>query len=68
VKRCKPGQDRRFDLPSTGVETIQAMAESGVSVLVVEAEKSISFDRQQMIDLADGHGISIVAMDEAEFQ
>ncbi len=68
VKLCKPGQDQRFDLPSTGVETIQAMAESGISVLVIEAEKSISFDRQQMIDLADGHGISIVAMDEAEFQ
>lgn len=68
VKLCKPGQDRRFDLPSTGVETIQAMVDSGVSVLVLEAERSISFDREQMTALADEHGIAIVAMAEDEFQ
>ena len=68
VKLCKPIQDRRFDLPTTGAETIEIMAESGLSVLALEAGKTISFDRERMIALADEHGISIVAMDEAEFK
>jgi DUF1009 family protein len=44
------------------------MVDSGVSVLVLEAERSISFDREQMTALADEHGIAIVAMAEDEFQ
>lgn len=60
VKRCKPSQDLRFDLPSTGCQTIQTMHESGVRVLVLEAEKSLSFDREKMIELADQYNISIV--------
>ena len=66
VKLAKPQQDLRFDLPASGVETIRAMAESGVDVLVLEARKSLSFDRTQMIRMADEMGISIVAMDETE--
>jgi len=62
VKRAKPLQDLRFDLPSSGIETIRAMAASGADVLVLEAEKSLSFDRQEMIDVANRQGISIVAM------
>ncbi|MBF0203281.1 MAG: UDP-2,3-diacylglucosamine diphosphatase LpxI [Desulfamplus sp.] len=67
VKCCKPQQDLRFDLPSTGVETIRTMAEYGASVLVLEAEKSISFDREKMVILADTHGISINAMSDDDF-
>ncbi|OGX00589.1 MAG: hypothetical protein A3K11_07050, partial [Nitrospirae bacterium RIFCSPLOWO2_12_FULL_63_8] len=33
VKRFKPQQDRRFDLPAVGPGTIQAMIESGAAVL-----------------------------------
>lgn len=68
VKLSKPKQDLRFDLPSSGIETIQIMSDSGVSVLVLEAEKSISFDRAGMIDLADKLGIAIVAMQEKEME
>lgn len=66
VKLAKPQQDLRFDLPASGLETIRAMAESGVDVLVLEAQKSLSFDRTDMVRLADEKGISIVAMDETE--
>ncbi len=62
IKRSKPGQDTRFDLPSSGLGTIQTMAKSGARVLVLEAGKSITFDREQMITLANLHGISIVAV------
>ncbi len=66
VKLCKPDQDLRFDLPSSGVETIRTMHASGVSVLVLEAGKSLSFDREEMIQVANELGIAIVAMEEGD--
>ena len=63
VKVCKPNQDIRFDIPAVGAETIKTMEEAGAKVLVVEAGKAIVFDRQEMINLADEFGITIVAME-----
>jgi len=62
VKLSKPGQDLRFDLPSSGCDTIRTMAESGATVLAIEADNSICFDKEEMIKLADHHGISIIAL------
>jgi DUF1009 family protein len=61
IKVCKPNQDLRFDIPAVGVQTIETMSEAGVSVLIVEAGKTVVFDRQEMIHLADQNGIAIVA-------
>ncbi|CAN2047746.1 Protein containing DUF1009 [Candidatus Magnetomoraceae bacterium gMMP-13] len=60
IKICKPHQDLRFDLPALGINTIKTMKEAGASVLLVEAGKSIVFDKKEMIALADRYGISIV--------
>ncbi len=62
IKLSKPQQDLRFDLPATGCETIQTMAASGARALVLEAGRSVSFDREQMIALADKHKIAITAL------
>ena len=62
VKVSKPNQDIRFDVPAVGVQTIKTMHETGVRVLTIEAGKAIVFDRQEMIDLANKRGISIVAL------
>ncbi len=62
VKLSKPGQDLRFDLPASGLGTIQTMAAAGARVLALEAGKSICFDRKQMIALADQHAIAVVAL------
>ncbi len=67
VKLSKPQQDLRFDLPASGIETIKNMAQFNASVLVLEANRSISFDRSAMITLADRHNISIVAMENGDF-
>ncbi len=61
IKCSKPNQDLRFDVPASGINTIKTMHESGASVLVLEAEKTISFDRKEMIELADKLNISIFA-------
>jgi len=66
VKLSKPGQDLRFDLPSSGCETIQTMIKSGATVLALEANLSLSFDREEMIRLADDHGISIIALTDEQ--
>ena len=60
IKICKPTQDKRFDLPAIGVQTIKSMYDSGVSTLVVEAKNSIVFDRDDTIAKANKYGICII--------
>ena len=64
VKVCKPNQDKRFDIPAIGAETIETMHQANAKVLVVEAGKAVVFDRKEMIDLADRYGIAIMAVDK----
>jgi UDP-2,3-diacylglucosamine hydrolase len=64
VKRCKPQQDLRFDLPAVGPRTIETMKSALASVLAVEAGKSVLLDRQEMIRQADRAGIAIVGIKE----
>jgi DUF1009 family protein len=60
VKVAKPDQDMRFDVPVVGVPTIQAMIEAGATCLSVTAGKTLIFDREKMIALANKNSISIV--------
>ena len=62
VKRCKPQQDLRFDLPAVGPRTIETMKSARASVLAVEAGKSVLLDRQEMIRQADRAGIAVVGI------
>ncbi len=61
IKRAKPGQEERADLPSVGLETVRILIDNQYLGLVVEAEKSLFFDREQAIELADAHGLCIIA-------
>ena len=61
VKTCKPNQDRRFDIPAVGIETIRTMHAAGVKAIAIEAGKTVVFDRKEMIALADKYKITIVA-------
>jgi hypothetical protein len=60
VKICKPNQDFRFDVPSVGVQTIDTMYRNRVRALAIEAEKTVVFDRSEMIRLANANDIAIV--------
>jgi len=66
VKVKKPNQDFRFDLPATGIRTIETLAEVKGIVLAVEAGQSLLFDRDEMIRTADRLGISVVGLVENE--
>lgn len=64
VKVSKPYQDLRFDVPAVGLQTIETMKEVGASVLVVEAGKTLMFDRDEMIQVADDARITILSLSE----
>lgn len=63
VKASKPNQDMRFDVPAVGLKTIKTMSSVGASVLAVEAGKTVVFDKEEMVALANQKGISIIGME-----
>lgn len=61
IKRFKPRQDERVDLPSVGLETVRLLIECNYRCLAVEADKTLFFDRAEALALADAHGLCIIA-------
>ena len=66
VKRSKPQQDLRFDLPAVGPRTIEVMASVKASVLAIEAGRTILLDREIMLDKARFARIAIVGITTRE--
>jgi len=66
VKRAKAIQDVRFDLPSVGADTVTTMAQAGASCLVIEAGRTLVFDREEMVERADAADICVMAWPEKE--
>jgi len=66
VKVAKPNQDMRFDVPTVGTSTIEAIHRAGGRVLAIEAAKTIVLEPAETAALADRYGISIVAWSDAE--
>jgi len=62
VKAVKPQQDRRFDLPAVGPDTIAAMAEARCRVLAVEAGATLVMDLEEMVRCADKARIAVVGI------
>ncbi|MGH7216929.1 MAG: LpxI family protein [Nitrospiraceae bacterium] len=62
VKRSKPQQDLRFDLPAVGPRTIEVMVSVKASVLAVEAGRTVLLDREITLDKAKSARIAIVGI------
>jgi DUF1009 family protein len=60
VKVAKPDQDMRFDVPVIGVPTIENMSRAGATAIHVTAQKTLLFDRDELIALANRNRIAIV--------
>ena len=60
IKRTKPHQDLRFDLPAIGPQTIQTMVSVQATVLAIEAGRTVIIDREDVLSQANKAGISIV--------
>jgi UDP-2,3-diacylglucosamine hydrolase len=61
VKVSKPKQDMRFDVPVVGLPTVEAMKRAGATALAIDAERTLLFDREKLIELADAARITIQA-------
>jgi DUF1009 family protein len=61
VKVARPRQDMRFDVPVIGIATIEAMERAGVTCLAVEAGRTLIFDGEAVVGLADSAAIAIFA-------
>jgi hypothetical protein len=61
IKVAKPNQDMRFDVPVVGVPTIETMVQAGATCLCLTAGKTLIFDREKMLALADEKKIAVVA-------
>lgn len=61
VKVAKPDQDMRFDVPVVGVPTIETMLAAGATCLSVTAGKTLMFDKEKMLELANRNKICVVA-------
>ncbi|HXV69013.1 MAG TPA: UDP-2,3-diacylglucosamine diphosphatase LpxI [Nitrospira sp.] len=62
VKRCKPQQDLRFDLPAIGPRTIEVMASVKATVLAVEAGRTVMLDRELLLRKAEAARIAVIGV------
>lgn len=64
VKTVKPGQDERLDLPSLGRGTMELLARHKYACLAFEAGKTLFFDLDAALTVADKAGIVVVGVPE----
>ena len=62
LKLSKPDQDMRFDVPVVGIPTIETMIAAGATCLCISAGKTLMFDRDELIALANKNKLAIVAV------
>jgi DUF1009 family protein len=63
IKIAKPGQERRVDLPTIGIQTVTRAAQSGLRGIAIEASSSLVLDRAATIARADEAGLFLVGLD-----
>jgi len=59
-KAAREKQDRRFDIPGIGMDTLEIMTETGCRLLALEAGKIIIVDIENVLDYANKNKISII--------
>ena len=64
VKAPKPGQDRRFDLPAIGPQTVENVARAGLAGLAVTAGATIVAEPERLTAAADRANIFFVGVPE----
>lgn len=62
IKVAKPTQDKRFDIPAVGLNTLKMIKKYKAKLLAVEANETIIVDREDVIKYADKNKIVIMAI------
>lgn len=66
LKRPKPIQERRIDLPTIGVRTIEGAANAGLAGVAVEAQGALAVRRADIIAAANRAGIFVYGFTHQE--
>lgn len=62
VKIAKPGQERRVDLPTVGIATVEAAAAAGLRGIAVEASGTLIVARDEVVARADALGLFLIGV------
>jgi len=62
VKVAREKHDMRFDIPCIGAKTVDICASSGVSVLALEAGKTLLLEEDEVKKLASKHSIALTTV------
>lgn len=66
VKRPKPIQERRIDLPTIGLRTLERAAAAGLAGIAIEAGGALVLDRPQLQERADELGLFLYGFTASE--
>lgn len=66
VKLLKAGQERRIDLPTVGVRTVEAAAAAGLAGITVAAGSALVMERAAMTERADALGLFVYGLSDKE--
>lgn len=64
LKRPKPMQDKRVDMPTIGPSTVSKAAEAGLKVIAAVEHSALWVEVEKLKSLADAVGISLVSLRE----
>lgn len=64
LKGPRPDKDRRFDVPTVGVQTIQSLKDANGSCLAVASGSVILAEKPLVIEAADAAGIALVGVEQ----
>lgn len=68
LKCPKPQQERRIDLPTIGLATLEGAARAGLAGIAVEADGALIMDRPALLAAADEAGMFVVAYTPEDLQ
>jgi UDP-2,3-diacylglucosamine hydrolase len=63
VKMAKPEQDRRADLPTIGLQTVEGAVKAGLAGIAVEKDSVIIVERDAVIAAVDAAGLFLYGVD-----
>jgi len=66
VKRVKPGQDRRVDLPTIGPRTIELAAAANLAGVGAQSRGVQMIEREKIVALADAAGMFVTGVADAD--
>ena len=62
IKVSKPKQDMRFDIPVIGIRTLETMIACGATALVIDSERTLIFDVEDVLKAANSNDVAIIAL------